>query len=412
MKSNILIFADEVFTQEIYPLIQSDNFQVVGRVYDENRVLEEITKKKVDVLLISAENENIMMRVCQQVYLLRPRTIPIVLTSTYTPDLLYKIMQTGVHNVLPMSLGSTKMQSQISYIVQNEQDRLNALESTTTQNRKSKVITVFSSKGGIGKTTFASNLAVSLSQAGQKVTLLDFDLEFGDVSTILRLNNEETISDLIQEMSVATVDTMRKYMTVHSSGVNVLSAPLSPEYAENLNSSQVDKIISTLRNHYDYLIIDTASSFQEINLTCFDASSEVFYLTSTDIASISNTKKGLAILESLIGRERIKLIVSDDKPSRVSVKNISSALDYSVWKVIPHDVKLVVESINMGKPYAMGSSNLAKVVHEIAHEISPESTGFLQNKTNKSLLSFLKLDKKKKNKKVKKVKKSKKKRRR
>lgn len=371
MKSNILIFADDSTTQVLYPLVHSDKTQVIGKTYDENKVLEEITKKKIDVLLISSQNENTMLRVCQQVYLLRPRTIPIVITESYSPELLHKVMQTGVHNILPLALSSEKMQAQIEFIVQNEKSRMSALESSSNQDRKSKVITVFSSKGGIGKTTFASNLAVSLAQTGQKVALLDFDLEFGDIDTVLRIKSEETISDLVQEMSVATVDTIRKYMTVHGSGVNVLAAPSSPEYADNLSSAQVDKIISTLRNHYDYLIIDTVSSFKEINLTCFDASSEVMYLTSTDIASISRTKKGLIILESLIGREKIRLIVSDQKPSRIQTKNIASSLDYEIWKVIPHDEKLIVESINLGKPYVLSDphSNISKVVTSISREL-------------------------------------------
>ena len=372
MKANILIFADDVTTQHLYPLVHNDKTQVVGKTYDENRVLEEITKKKIDVLLISSQNESTMLRVCQQVYLLRPRTIPIVIAESYSPEMLHKVMQTGVHNILPLALSSEKMQAQIEFIVQNEKSRISALETSNNQNRMSKVITVFSSKGGVGKTTFAANLAVSLAQTGQKVALLDFDLEFGDIDTVLRIKSEETISDLIQEMSVATVDTIRKYMTVHSSGVNVLAAPNSPEYADNLSSGQVDKIISTLRNHYDYLIIDTISSFKEINLTCFDASSEVMYLTSTDISSISRTKKGLIILESLIGRDKIRLIVSDQKPSRINVKNISSALDYQVWKIIPHDEKLIVESINLGKPYVLSDphSGLAKAVNSITGELA------------------------------------------
>ncbi|HEY4537867.1 MAG TPA: P-loop NTPase, partial [Erysipelothrix sp.] len=366
---------------------------------------EEITKKKIDVLLISSQNETTMLRVCQQVYLLRPRTIPIVIAESYSPEMLHKVMQTGVHNILPLALSSEKMQAQIEFIVQNEKSRLSALETSNNQNRMSKVITVFSSKGGIGKTTFAANLAVSLAQTGQKVALLDFDLEFGDIDTVLRIKSEETISDLIQEMSVATVDTIRKYMTVHSSGVNVLAAPNSPEYADNLSSGQVDKIISTLRNHYDYLIIDTTSSFKEINLTCFDASSEVMYLTSTDISSISRTKKGLIILESLIGREKIKLIVSDQKPSRINVKNISSALDYQVWKTIPHDEKLIVESINLGKPYVLSDphSGLAKAVNGITGELAKIKKE--ENKKQGSLLDKLFTKKAKPSAKTKKVKK-------
>ena len=147
MKSNILIFADDSTTQVLYPLVHADKTQVVGKTFDENKVLEEITKKKIDVLLISSQNESTMLRVCQQVYLLRPRTIPIVIAESYSPELLHKVMQTGVHNILPIALSADKMQAQIEFIVQNEKSRMSALETSSNQNRKSKVITVFSSKG-------------------------------------------------------------------------------------------------------------------------------------------------------------------------------------------------------------------------------------------------------------------------
>ena len=188
---------------------------------------------------------------------MRPKSIPIIITDDYNGDFLQKTTQIGINYVLPTNIEGNILIKQLKSIMSNENIRFNALENAVGSNWKSKVITVFSTKGGVGKTTVVTNLAVKLAQNNRKVAILDFDLEFGEISYNLRMNNKENIVDLLQEETSPNADVIRKYMGVHSSGVNVLAAPNSPEYSEYVSSNQVEKIISNIRSYYDYIIIDT-----------------------------------------------------------------------------------------------------------------------------------------------------------
>ena len=371
MEVKVLVFANDQISKRLIMMMQDDNIKVVGRTDDENSILDAITKTKPDIVLLSSSNKTLLLRVCQQVYLLRPRSIPVVVTEEYTPETVHKIVQTGVHYVLPMQLNQETLVSQLKGIQSNESTRMNALENTGSSNWKSKVITVFSTKGGVGKTTLATNLAVKLAQKKRKVAILDFNMEFGDVGGFMRVESKNTLASLLDEQPSLNADTIRKYMSVHSSGVNILQAPSSPEYAVNISSQSVEKVISSLRTYYDYLIIDTAVGFNPINLSCFDSSSEVIYVTGMDLATLKNTKKGLVLVNSLIGPDKVRLVVGYDQPSRVKTKDIGRALETPVWHSVVYDEKVALEAINLGKPAVVEApmSKLSKSYDELASKL-------------------------------------------
>ncbi|SHE93479.1 pilus assembly protein CpaE [Tissierella praeacuta DSM 18095] len=371
MEVKVLIFAEDSTSQRLFPLLQDDDIKIVGRVNDENKVLDTITKTRPDVILISSNNMNLLLRVCQQIYLLRPRSIPVVITDDYTHETIQKIMQTGVHYILPIQIDKSTLVAQIRGIQTNESARLMALENTSTTDWKSKVITVFSSKGGVGRTTVVTNLAIKLAQKKRKVAILDFDMEFGEVASSMRIETRDTISELLQEQSSPNADTIRKYMSMHSSGINILPAPSSPEFAEHISSSQIEKIISVLRIYYDYLIIDTSMGFNGINLSCFDASSIILYVTAMDLATLRRTKKGLSIVNSLVGNEKIQLLVAKEEPSRVKLRDVSKVLEFPLWHSIPFDHKMALEAVNQGRPMVMDSptSKVSRGYQKIANEL-------------------------------------------
>ncbi|MDE8141802.1 P-loop NTPase [Erysipelothrix rhusiopathiae] len=371
MELKVLVFAEDSVAQRLFPMLQDDEIRIVGKSNDENKVLDDISKTKPDIVLIYSSHESILQRVCQQIYLLRPKSVPVVLTQEYTSETMQKVMQTGVHYILPMQIDRSTLVQQLKGIHSNESSRLIALENSSTNNWKSKVITVFSSKGGVGRTTVAMNLAVKLAQKKLKVSILDFDLEFGEVATAMRIETKDTLAELLQEQASPNVDTIRKYMAVHPSGVNVLAAPNSPEFADNISVSQVEKIVSSLRSYYDYLIIDTSMGFNNINLSCFDLSSTIIYVTGMDIPTLRRTKKGLSIVTSLAGNEKIKLVVAKEEPGRVKPKDVSRVLEFPLWHTIPYDLKSSIDALNQGKPIAIDSplSGVAKAYQVMADEI-------------------------------------------
>lgn len=385
METRIVIYSDQNVAQRLSQIIQDDEFKIVGAINDENKVLEYISKTKANMILIYSDNMNKVLRVCQQIYLLRPRTIPVVLTNNYTPEVIQQVIQTGVNNILPIQIDSNTLINRLKVIVSNESNRLLALENSSSKNYKSKVITFFSSKGGVGKTTTLTNLAIKLASKKKRVCILDFDLEFGEISSAMGIDSKKTIVELIEDNDSIGESDIRKYLAIHMSGVDVLPAPPSPEFADNISSESVEKIISRIRNYYDYILIDTKVGFNPVNLSCFDMSEMIMYITTPDVSSLRRTKKGLSILNSLVGYEKIKLCVGMQYPSRVGLKDVQKALETQLFYSIQYDHKLALESINLGIPVVQSAptSKIAKSYEKLSNLIDSTESKKIEKVSNK-----------------------------
>ena len=140
-----------------------------------------------------------------------------------------------------------------------------------------EVFTVASSSGGCGKTFYATNLACYLaSQTGQRVCLVDLDLQFGEVSTALHLRPRFTISDLLSREPIDEDDLdqhVEEYLQEHDLGFSVSAAPFSPAEADMIAPKDVYKVMGALRRRFDYIVVDTPAQLSEMVLAAFDHSS-------------------------------------------------------------------------------------------------------------------------------------------
>jgi pilus assembly protein CpaE len=242
---------------------------------------------------------------------------------------------------------------------------------------RSKVVTVFSTKGGVGKTTISSNLAVCLARTTKKkVALIDLDLQFGDIAIMLNVSMKNTISDLIREINTVDEDVMDDYMVTHFSGVRVLPAPIKPEYAEYITSSHVQKILNTLKESYHYIIVDTSASFHETVLTSLDMSDRILLVSTLDLPTIKNVKSGLDVMESLhYPEEKIKIILNKaSEQFGIKYKDFESTLKRPIWSYIPEDSQTVITSANKGFPFVMTrtETKVAKAIMGMANELINE----------------------------------------
>jgi pilus assembly protein CpaE len=242
---------------------------------------------------------------------------------------------------------------------------------------KSKVITVFSTKGGVGKTTIASNLAVSLARNTKKrVALVDMDLQFGDVAIMLNVSVKNTISDLIKEFGQLDNNLMEDYLVTHFSGVKVLPAPIKPEYAEYITGNHIEKIINTLRESYHYILIDTSANFHETVLTSLDMSDKILLVSTLDLPTIKNIKAGLDVMETLhYPDEKIKIVLNKaSEQYGIKYKDFENTLHHPIWSYIPEDSQTVVTSANKGFPFVMTrtETKVAKAVMDISRELADE----------------------------------------
>ena len=216
-----------------------------------------------------------------------------------------------------------------------------------------RVITIYSPKGGTGCTTLATNLAVSLYHEDTPVLLVDGNLQFGDLAVFLNEQSKYSVVDLASRADELDADVVENITVKHSkSGVKVLAAPLKPEQADTVSGEQFGKMLRFLKTVYTYVIVDTASSLQEVTLAAIDAADVVILVTTQDIPAIKSCRLFLDVANAFgMDRSRIVFVMNKyDKRIGITPEKIGDNLKQPILTVIPFDERVIV-SVNKGIPF-------------------------------------------------------------
>ncbi|MBI3913819.1 MAG: response regulator [Chloroflexi bacterium] len=224
-----------------------------------------------------------------------------------------------------------------------------------------KIIAVFGTKGGVGSSTIAVNLAVALREETKaRVALIDANFEFGDCGVLLNLPTNRTIADLSEPTLDLDEDIVGGTMAGHSSGVKVLLAPLKPEMAELITPALVKQLLEILPKMFDYIVVDVWKSFNESMLTFLDASEQIILISSADIPAIKNAKLFFELSEALgYPPEKTFFVLNkEDGRSGINARDIEASVKHSVRGLIPRDERTTVLAVNRGTPFVTGQRNL------------------------------------------------------
>ncbi|NLT40249.1 MAG: MinD/ParA family protein [Clostridiales bacterium] len=371
MKIKVLLVSSSLGRlNELKNMLSDDEIVIAGVSSGGNDALERVANLLPDIVIMTRDpGEEEALIIAERIALNRPRSFIILLAEQQSVELLRSAMRAGVHNIPPYPKSSKEFCDYVKTVYNNETARLESLSVEQKLTWSSKVITVFGAKGGLGKTTLAVNLAVKLAESRKKVALIDLDLQFGDVNIYLDIDPVDTIFELAQEPSSPSIDLLRSYMAIHSSGVHVLCAPKSPEFAELISADTVKTILSQLRTYYDYVIIDTPPSFNEVTLSAIEASTTVLFVTGLDISILKNSKLSLSVLNSLQQIDKVKVIVNRAvNIGSITLDDIQKLIDSPIWAKIPSDYKTAVTALNLGVPFVTGApkSELSQAVSSVA----------------------------------------------
>ncbi|MGK2966778.1 MAG: P-loop NTPase [Tepidiformaceae bacterium] len=222
------------------------------------------------------------------------------------------------------------------------------------------IITIFGAKGGIGKTTIASNLAVALAtEAHQSVALVDMDTRFGDVAITMDIEVDKSIADLARNLDTVDRSTLNEYLVEHESGVHILPAPRRPSDWRNLTAHHIRDVIDVLAQTHDFVILDTPGTFNEVVATAIEVGTMILLITTLDMASIKDTGLALEMLRERFGSDddRIKVILNRaGQDMGVNEKDVEQTLEAPIWWKIPHDNE-VVKAAQLGRPIVMTRPN-------------------------------------------------------
>lgn len=351
-------------------MIEDEEIAVLGESVGGSMALDKIENASPDIIIMTlGAGDTDVLNLAERIILHRPRTFVIIVAEHLDVEMMQSAVKVGCHNIIEIPSSSKEFSDYIKSVYNNEKIRLKSLNDKENLSWASTVITVFGAKGGLGKSTISANLAVKLAEKRKKVALLDLDLQFGDINIFLDIEPKETIIELVQEVITPNIDSVRSYMTVHSSGVHVLCAPRSPEYAELVSPEKILSLLSLLRSYYDYVIIDTAPSFSEINMTALESSSLIFFVTGLDISILKNSKLSISLLESLQQTDKVRVIVNRAVDmSSITINDVQKIIGYPIWAKIPSDYKVSVNALNRGIPFVTGApaSKLSQSINNLA----------------------------------------------
>ena len=242
-----------------------------------------------------------------------------------------------------------------------------------------RLVTVFSPKGGVGKTTIAANLAVALAARDNfRVCLVDLDLGFGDIAITLQLFPARTIADAVALESDLDFTMLEPLLTPHRRGFSTLVAPVQPDAKDSIPASLIARILSVLKANFDYVIVDTAPAFDEHVLQAFDETDELLLVTTLDVPTLKNVKIACETLDLLNfpkPRRHLVLNRADDKVG-LSADKVEATLDMKIAQAIPTSAE-VANATNVGEPIAASHPKHAvtQAINRLADAVTGVSSG-------------------------------------
>lgn len=253
---------------------------------------------------------------------------------------------------------------------------------------KATIISVVSSKGGVGRSTVASNLALKLKElSGKRVALVDADLSFGDIGVMMNTSEARTIIDAVPFRMQIDADALESVFVEHSSGTQLLLAPTSPQDAEMVDPDLVRAILDVMTGMFDYIVVDTHPGFDDLNLVVYDISNVMLLLVTMEMTAIKDARQFLEIAELLgYSGERIRIVLNRSNTfSGIPSEEIGESLRRPLWLQLPDEPGPVLRSVNEGVPIvaSTGESKFAQEIHrgtqEFLQEHDPETVASSPN---------------------------------
>jgi pilus assembly protein CpaE len=362
-------------------LLNENRIDLVGDCSDGDTTLRLAIELRPDVVVLDMNLPGTDgIQIAEALTLTLPGTIIIMTSSQKGRHLIKKAMASGAREYLSKPFAMRVLIEAIInlYDKQKKHKELKDGKDYLNVMSRRKIMTVFSTKGGVGKTTLSTNLALALAEKSKgKVVLVDFDFQFGDIPLMLNLYPQKTIIDLVNDIQELDEDTIEEYLIEHQSGLKVLPAPLKPEYAEYISVQVAEKILKVLLKGYQYVIIDTAPTLQEINLMAMEMSDHVLIITTLELHTIKNVKAGLQVLSTLKYEDsKIEVILNRfNSHFGISARDIENTIGRKILHVIPEDSVAVIHSVNNGTPLVLskGNSQISRSIKELASAVSIEN---------------------------------------
>jgi len=348
--------------------------EVVGTAASGPEALEAAARLLPDIVLMDINMPGMDgITATEQLMTQVPGSAVIMMSVQGEADYLRRSMLAGAREFLVKPFSSDELVSSIRQVNQREKEKGSRVverpagSSAAGSGEPGRIVTVFSPKGGVGRTTVAVNLAVAAaSELGKRVVLVDGSFQFGDVGVLLNLNpKNKSIADLIPEME-ADPEFIDQVVVTHSSGLRVLLAPPSPEMAELITVASLRRVLERLRDTHDLVVVDSWPWFHDTTLGLLDVSDDILALLTLEITNIKNIRLFLEVADQLgYPSGKIKLILNRaDSALGIRVSDVEHSIGRHIDETIVSDGRSVVYALNRGVPF-ITSNREAQVSQDI-----------------------------------------------
>jgi pilus assembly protein CpaE len=289
---------------------------------------------------------------CEGLRTTRPTISVVLVRHTLDTQVLTRAMKAGARDVVAHgdieAIGAAVSRAHQLYV---------ALRGPTGGAHTGRVVTVFSPKGGVGKTTMAVNLALALTQRGvRKVCLVDLDLAFGDVSITLQLFPSHSIEHAIGSEDTLDHPMLEGLLTRHQDSLMVLAAPSHPDVRDRVSPALILRVLRTLKETFDFVVVDTAPAFDEQTLTALDETDECVVVATLDVPTLKNVKVALETLELLNiarGHRHLLLNRADDAVG-IGADKVEAILGMGLATQVATSIDIAAAT-NAGTPIVVGN---------------------------------------------------------
>lgn len=298
------------------------------------------------------------------------KTCKIIVTSSgYSTETIIKAMRAGAREFLPKPLIKDDFVTALSKI----KEQVSGFHS---EDKKCRIITTFSNKGGIGKTAIAANLALELANmTKERVALIDLNLQLGDITTFLDINPSFDISYVIQNLSrideTFLLSSLEKYK---ETSLYVLADPPYLEQAEDITAEQISGLFDVLKQAFSYIVVDTSANFDGKTITALDHSDLILLISIVNLPAIRNCQRCLELFERLgYEKSKTKIILNRYMENdEIKIEDVEDVLGRKIYWKIPNNYFTIMSAINKGIPVGLinADSNISKSYRELAAMLS------------------------------------------
>lgn len=300
------------------------------------------------VILNLHPSEESVMQIAQKINQNFPDIVLFMTSQPTESDVVIRAMRAGVREFFAHPVKHEELVNAVNKVLKTKSQSLNETGS------KGKIFSVFGPKGGVGTTTMVSNLATTLiKQTKKDLIVVDLNLQLGNIAFFLNIKTKYSILDVLSNINNIDSVLFKRMLPKNSAGISLLAGPSKIEESEAIHGENIEQMLNLLRNIYDYIVIDTNSSFDDVTLKALDESDYIFVVSMLDIATIYNTKQCLEIFQKIgYDENKMRLIINRHTAFKdLDIGAMEKVLNYPIYWRIPNlDFSSALNSINKGIP--------------------------------------------------------------